>query len=349
MFFASDNTGPVAPKVMTAIVNANQGYATAYGNDQIMDRVRDKIRDVFEAPDAAVFLVGTGTAANALALACHINPWQSVFCHRDAHVEVDECGAPEFFTNGAKLVPLSGGSAKIDPESLRAALVTVDDTDPHVVQRGILTITQLTERGTAYSLEEIRTLTQLAKSYNMPCHLDGARFTNALVSLGCTPAEMTWKSGIDAVSFGGTKNGLMGVEAVVLFNPDKAWEFELRRKRAAQLFSKHRYLSAQMEAYLTDDLWLDLARKSNAAAVKLEAAILSLPGGQLIHRRDGNMLFAGWSRKGHQNAKKAGVAYGLHFGQSLDGPDDEVLTARLVCNWATSDAEIADFVAAVTG
>lgn len=349
MHFGSDNTGPVAPQIMAAIKTANQGYAAAYGEDQIMDQVRARIRELFQAPDAAVYLVSTGTAANSLALATYIDPWQSVFCHRFAHVEVDECGAPEFFTSGAKLVPLAGENAKIDPDLLKAALAGVDDTDPHVVQRGILTLTQLTERGTAYSLAEIRELTGIARSYNMPCHLDGARFTNALVTLACSPAEMTWKSGIDVVSFGGSKNGLMGVEAVILFDPDKAWEFELRRKRSAQLVSKGRFLSAQMLAYLDDDLWLTLAGKANDAAEKLEAAILSLPGGKLDFPRQGNMLFAAWPRAGHRRAKAAGVEYSVHFGQSLEGPDDELLSARLVTNWATTDQDIKNFTKSVIG
>lgn len=347
MHFGSDNTGPVAPEIMTAINAANQGYASAYGEDQIMEQVQTKVRDIFEAPDAAVYLVTTGTAANSLSLATHIDPWQSVFCHRFAHVEIDECGAPEFYTGGAKLVPLAGDNAKIDPGLLRASLASVDGTDPHVVQRGILTLTQLTERGTAYSLSEIRELTQIAKSYNMPCHLDGARFTNAMIAIGCTPAEMTWKSGIDVVSFGGSKNGLMGVEAVILFDPAKAWEFELRRKRAAQLVSKGRYLSAQMLAYLTDDLWLDLADKANRAAEKLEKAILSLPDGKLDFPRQGNMIFAAWPRAAHRRAKAAGVEYSIHFGQPLEGPDDDLLSARLVTNWATTEQDIKNFVNAV--
>ena len=349
MHFGSDNTGPVAPEILAALTAANQGYATPYGDDLIMDGVREKIRDIFEAPNAAIYLVATGTAANSLALATYIDPWQSVFCHQFAHVEIDECGAPEFFTGGAKLVPLGGANAKIDPGKLRAALARVDDSDPHVVQRGILTLSQLTERGTAYEVAEIRELTEIAKSYGMPCHMDGARFANALVELDCTPAEMTWKSGIDVLSFGGTKNGLMGVEAVVMFDPEKAWEFELRRKRAGHLISKHRYLSAQMAAYLTDNLWLTLARKANEAAGKLEAAILSLPGGSLNFERNGNILFASWPRAGHRRAQAAGANYDFHYGQSVEGPDKEILGARLVTNWSSTDQQIADFVTAING
>jgi len=345
MFFASDNSGPVAPQVMTALNEANEGYAMPYGNDPIMDRVRSLVCDLFDAPEAAVYLVATGTAANSLALATYANPWDAVFCHREAHIEEDECGAPEFYTGGAKLALLDGPSAKIDPEGLRATMTATAAKGVHGVQRGPLSITQTTELGTIYTLDEIRELTGIAKSFGSACHMDGARFANALVTLGYTPAEMTWKSGIDILSFGGTKNGLMGVEAVVIFDPEKAWEFELRRKRGAHLFSKHRYLSAQMEAYLTDGLWLDLAAKANAAAQKLEAGILALPGGKLLHKRQANVLFAGWSRAGHRRAHDAGAAYYLWpFGQSLEGADDEVLTARLVCNWATSDDNIETFL-----
>jgi threonine aldolase len=349
MHFASDNTAPVAPEIMAALNDANKGYATSYGDDQIMDRVRAQIRDLFEAPNAAVYLVATGTAANALSLATQINPWQAVFCHRLSHAEVDECGAPEFFTNGAKLVVLDGENAKITPDNLCAAVNGIDATDPHVIQRGVLTITQLTERGTAYSLDEIRALTAIARDNDMPSHLDGARFANALVHLGCTPSEMTWKSGIDVVSFGGTKNGLMGVEAVILFDPDHAWEFELRRKRGAHLLSKHRYLSAQMEAYLQGNLWLELANRANDAAARLEKSLLELPDTTLEFPRHGNMVFARWPRAAHRRAQAAGAEYGPYFGQSLDGPEDELLGARMVTNWATSQRDIDGFIAALKG
>lgn len=349
MFFASDNSGPVPPQVMDALAHANTGYAVPYGDDALMQGVRSSIRQIFEAPEAAVYLVATGTAANSLALATYIDPWQSVFCHKHSHIEADECGGPEFYTGGAKLVTLGGDHAKIDPVKFAAGLARVDQTDPHVVQRGILSLTQLNEFGGAYSLAEIRALTGLAKGWDMPCHMDGARFTNALVSLGCSPAEMTWKSGIDVVSFGGTKNGLMGVEAVVMFDPKRAWEFELRRKRGAHLFSKHRYLSAQMAAYLTDDLWLDLARKANAAGVKLRDAVDSIPMAKIDHPVDANMIFASWPREGHRRAKAADAAYSIGYGQSLEGANTDLLSARLVTNWATTDADIEQFQAAVLG
>jgi len=268
MFFASDNAGPAHPKVMEALMAANEGYAMGYGADPIMDDVRAKMRDVFEAPDAMVHLAATGTAANVLILGTITNPWDTVFCTPMSHINVDECNAPEFYT-GAKLTLVDAVDAKMTPDALERAILAEGNRGVHGPQRGPVSITQVTERGTVYSLEEIRALTDVAKAYGLQTHLDGARFTNALVALGCTPAEMSWKAGIDAVSFGGTKNGVLGAEACILFDPTKTMEFELRRKRGAHLFSKHRYLSAQMQAYLADDLWLDLAGRANNSAARL--------------------------------------------------------------------------------
>ena len=345
MWFTSDNAGPVAPEVFEAMSRANEIYSSSYGADPIMDRVRDRIREVFEAPDAAVYLVATGTAANSLALASMVQPWQTVYCHRHAHIQEDECGAPEFFTGGSKLVLLDGKDAKIDMASFQQAVANTGQVGVHNVQKGALSITTATENGAVYTVKEITALCDAAKANDIPVHLDGARFANALVSLGCTPAEMTWKAGVEAVSFGGTKNGLMGVEAVILFNPDRAWEFELRRKRGGHLISKHRYLSAQMEAYLTDDLWLKLAKRSNEVADKLSKGILALPGATLLHPTDANIVFAGWRRSGHRAVQKAGAHYYFWpFDQTLEGDDDEILTARLVCNWATTDEDVDNFL-----
>ena len=345
MFFTSDNGGPAAPEIIDAIQRANSGNAMPYGNDPIMDSVRQKIRDIFEAPDAAVYLVATGTAANSLALASMVQPWQTVFCHRHSHIEEDECGAPEFFSGGAKLTLLDGENAKISPESLKNALAFNAGNDVHHVQRGALSITSVNERAGVYTVNEIKALCDIAASNDIPVHMDGARFSNALVALGCSPAEMTWKAGIETLSFGGTKNGLMGVEAVVLFDPKRAWEFELRRKRAGHLFSKHRFLSAQMDSYLTDDLWLKLASKANHAAKRLASGILEIKGAGLTHPVDANIVFAHWPRKGHVAAHNAGAQYYIWpDGQSLDGPDDNTISARLVCNWASTDAEIDQFI-----
>jgi threonine aldolase len=350
MFFASDNTSGAAPEIITAVAAANDGYAMPYGNDPIMTRVRDKVRDIFEAPDAAVYLVATGTAANALSLAVLTQPWGAVFCHRNAHIEEDECGAPEFYTGGSKLILIDGDHARMTPEGLARAIGFTARAGVHNVQRGMVSITNATENGTIYGPEQVRALTDIARSNNLPVHMDGARFTNALVAAGCTPAELTCKAGIDVLSFGGTKNGCMGVEAVVIFDPAKAWEFELRRKRGGHLFSKHRYLSAQMDAYLTDNLWLRLARTANAAAKRLSENMLTIPSAALVHPTEANAVFAGWPRAGHRKAQDAGAAYYLWPGdQSLDGPGTVSLAARLVCSWSTTDADIDRFIGLIRG
>jgi threonine aldolase len=350
MHFASDNTSPVPPEIMAALTRANDGYAMPYGHDPIMAGVRARIREVFEAPEAAVYLVATGTAANALALACFCPPWGAVFCHRNAHVEEDECGAPEFYTGGSKLVLIDGDHARMTPDGLDRALRSTARAGVHNVQKGMLSLTNSTENGVVYSPAQIAALTALAKAERLPCHLDGARFTNALVSLGCSPAEMTWKAGIDVVSFGGTKNGLLGVEAVVIFDPAKAWEFELRRKRGGHLFSKHRYLSAQMDAYLEGDLWLRLARAANAAAARLSGGLVQVSGASLVHPTEANAVFAAFPRAAHKRAQGAGASYYLWPGdQSMEGPDDEALAARLVCSWSTTEADVDGFLAAVRG
>lgn len=341
MYFGSDNTGPVAPEVMDALARANEGYASSYGADQIMDRVRDKLRAVFEAPDAAVYLVATGTAANALSIATLAEPWQAIYAHHTAHVVVDECAGPEWFAGGAKMVPVAGDNGKIDPEALADIVGATGQGDVHAVQRGPLSLTQTNEMGTVYTLEELRALTAIAAANDMPVHMDGARFANALVSLGCTPAEMTWKSGVDVLSFGGTKNGLMGVEAVILFDPARAWEFELRRKKAGHLFSKHRFLSAQMEAYLTDDLWLRLARAANGSCGRLAQALSGLGHCDLVCPVDANMIFARLPRAIHRKALDAGAQYGIWpYNQTLEGPDGDMLSARFVCNWSTTQEDI---------
>ncbi|WP_164658318.1 low specificity L-threonine aldolase [Tropicibacter sp. Alg240-R139] len=341
MYFASDNSGPVHPQVLEALAQANEGYQMAYGADTLMNDVRDKIRGLFEAPGAAVYLVATGTAANSLALATLSEPWQTIFCSPAAHIHEDECNAPEFYS-GAKLT-LVPGSEKMTPQALRQSIAGEETRGVHGPQRGPVSITQVTERGTIYSLDELRALCAVAKDYKLPVHLDGARFTNALVALDCTPAEMTWKAGVDAVSFGGTKNGLMGVEAVVFFDESKAWEFELRRKRGAHLFSKHRYLSAQMDAYLNNDLWLTSARKANTNCARLTDG-LRAAGASFLHEPQANMIFASFPRAVHKALHNAGAVYHL-WGATLDGDDDEeMLACRLVCDWSISDEHIDAFL-----
>mgnify|MGYP001818076609 FL=1 len=347
MFFASDNAGRVHPQVMDALATANEGFAKPYGADPIMQDVRTRLREIFEAPEAAIYLVATGTAANSIALATIGQPWQTVFCSPVAHIQEDECNAPEFYSGGAKLT-LVGDRDKMSAQALNAAIGREETRGVHGAQRGPVSITQVTERGSVYTLDEIRALCDVAKSFDLPVHLDGARFANAQVALGCSAADMTWKAGVDVVSFGGTKNGLMGVEAVILFDPSKAWEFELRRKRGAHLFSKHRYLSAQMAAYLRDDLWLDSARAANANCARL-ANGLANAGAQLLYEQQANMIFADFPRAAHQRLHDAGAIYYVWEGQ-LDGNDpEELLTARLVCDWSITHDQIDRFVDILKG
>jgi len=341
MYFTSDNASGAAPEIIAALARANEGYARSYGADAIMDRLRDQIRATFQAPEAAVYLVATGTVANSLALSLYAQPWSAVFAHADAHIAQDECGAPEFYTNGAKLIAVPGDHGRMTPDTLGTALARVGTGGVHGVQRGIVSITNVTEAGTTYTPAEIAALTALAKSYNLPSHLDGARFANACVATGATAAEMTWQAGIDIVSFGGTKNGCLGVEAVVIFDPAKAWEFELRRKRGGHLFSKHRYLSAQMEAYLTDDLWLRLATHANAMGARLAKGIAALPDMHLQHPAPANMLFPEWPAGTHARLEAAGAAY-----YQMPAPQGRE-AARLVTSWSTTEADVDAFLNAL--
>ncbi|MDP3960633.1 MAG: beta-eliminating lyase-related protein [Pseudorhodobacter sp.] len=343
MFFASDNGAPVPPQVMAALVQANAGYAMSYGADPITAQVRDRIRHLFEAPQAAVHLVATGTAANALALATICPPWGAVFCHRHAHIEEDECGAPEFFSAGAKLALVDGAHGKMTPDSLAEVLARTGTGGVHGVQRGALSLTNVTEAGTVYTPSEVAALTALARAHGLPCHMDGARFANALVATGASPAALTWQAGIDILSLGGTKNGLLGVEAVVIFDPARAWEFELRRKRAGHLASKHRYLAAQIAAYLEDGLWLRLAAQSNAMAARLAAGIAALPDVSLTHPVEANIVFAQWPAGGHARLKATGAVY--YPGPAAPGRE----AARLVASWCTSAAEVDQFLSALAG
>lgn len=350
MNFASDNTSGAAPQIIDALIEANRGHATSYGDCALTLGVTETLREIFEAPQAAVYLVATGTAANALSCAVLTPPWGAIFCHRNAHIEEDECGAPEFYTGGSKLVLVDGAHAKMTPDALRREISHTARAGVHNVQRGMVSITNATEAGTIYSVSEVRALADVARGFGLPVHMDGARFANALVAAGCTPAEMTWKAGVDVLSFGGTKNGCMGVEAVILFNPDRAWEFELRRKRAGHLFSKHRYLAAQMEAYLRDDLWLKLARHANDAAARLSEGILAVAGASLVHPTEANAVFARFPRGAHRDAMGKGAHYYLWpFDQPLEGDADEPLAARLVCSWCTAQDEIDAFLDSLRG
>ena len=344
MRFASDNSGPVHPCVMEALAAANQDWALPYGEDDVTGRAIALVRDTFEVPDAAVYFVATGTAANAIALATLTQPYDTLFCTTQAHIEEDECNAPEFYSGGAKLTLIESHDARMDPQALSAAIEKLGSL--HGPQPGAVSITQVTERGTLYTLDQIAQIARIAKGAHLPLHLDGARFANACSALGCSAAEMSWKAGVDVVSFGGTKNGLMGVEAVVFFNPDHARAFELRRKRGGHLFSKGRYLGAQMEAYLSDNLWLDLAARSNGAAAKLITGLKAIERVRFDHPPEANMLFVSFPRADHQKLHAAGAQYACFA--ALDGPRDELVGARLVCDWSMPDHHIETFLAQFT-
>ncbi len=349
MFFASDNTGPAHPRVIEALTRANEGHAMPYGDDAIMKALAARIREVFEAPEAVVHMVTTGTAANSLILATLATPWQTVFCTPEAHIHEDECNAPEFFTGGAKLTLVPGLNAKMQPDALHRAIEAEETRGVHGPQRGPVSITNITERGTIYSPDEQKALADTARRYDLPVHLDGARLANAIARLNCTPAEITWKSGIDAVSLGGTKNGLLGAEAVIFFDPANSWEFELRRKRAGHLPSKNRYLAVQMLAHLENGLWLECARQANSAAARLARGLKQITDVSLLFEPEANMIFAKFPRATHQRLHAAGAQYYVWEG-SLEGEDpQEMLTARLVCDWSVRDEDITRFLTLAQG
>lgn len=343
MNFSSDNAGPVHPKVMAALDAANTGYALPYGNDPLTDAAVAMVRETFAAPGAEVLFVGNGTVANALLLSALSRPWETVFCAPHAHIHEDECAAPEFFGHGLKLTPVAGATDKIRANALSEILDHAASGSIHSVAPGPVSLTQATERGTVYSLSELREITSIAHAHGLPVHMDGARFANALATLGCSPAELTHLAGVDALSLGGTKNGLMGVEAMVVFDPDRAPGLARLRKRGGQLFSKNRYLAAQMLAYLTGGLWQETATQANLAARALADGLRS-QGAEILFPVEANIVFAAWPRATHRRLIAAGAQYHL-WDDSLDGDDpEERLTARLVCDWSNTRADRETFL-----
>ena len=325
MNFASDNTAPVAPAILDAIVKANEGFALGYGNDDWTAGVERRLAEVFER-EVAVFLVPTGTAANALALAQVTPPWGVVFCHAESHIATDECGAPEFFGGGLKLAGLPGGDGKIAPQTLQAALAGYGGHRPHQMVAAALSLTQASEAGTIYRIDEIARLSEIAHARSLAVHMDGARFANALVRLNTTPAQMTWQSGIDVLSFGATKGGAMAAEAVVVFDPARAAFFGERRKRAGHLLSKHRFIAAQMAAYLAGDCWLALARHANAMADRLAQGLKSV-GLAPVWPVEANLIFVALPRALDSKLKAAGANYYVRPSENLGLGADRVLVA----------------------
>ena len=345
MNFASDNTAGVAPAILAAIARAGEGYAIGYGDDAVTRRVEQRLAQVFER-EMAAFLVPTGTAANALALAHLAPPWGAVLCHPESHIAVDECGASEFFGGGVKLIGLPGEGCKIAPETLQAALARGPWGGPHHVTAAALSLSQATEGGTIYRPQEIKALADIAHGRGLAVHMDGARFANALVRTNASPSELTWKAGVDVLSFGATKGGALAAEAVIFFDPSRAAGMPERRKRGGHLLSKHRFLAAQIEAYLADDLWLDLARHANRMADRL-AAGLAAHGIKPVWPVEANEVFVPLDAKTDQRLKGAGATYYPWSSGSLPAaaviaPGEIVV--RLVTSFATTEADVDTFV-----
>ncbi len=347
MNFSSDNASGASPSVLAAIVAANEGTAAPYGADDWTLRAEAALSERFER-DCAVFLTATGTAANALALAALCPPWGAIFCHQDAHIANDECGAPEFFSAGAKLVGLPGARGKIDAATFAAALRAYPRGVVKQAQPAVLSLTQATESGTLYSIAEIEALCAMAHAAGIATHMDGARFANALVALEASPARMTWRAGLDALSFGATKNGTLCCEAVVFFDRAKAADFLFRRKRAGHTLSKGRFLGAQMLAYLDDDRWLSCARHANAMAQRLAEGLAGARGARVPHGCEANEVFVILPKRVDTALRAAGARYYDWGARGLDGVDrlgvDE-MQARLVASFATTPDEVDCFVA----
>ncbi|MBZ9677523.1 threonine aldolase family protein [Mesorhizobium sp. ES1-1] len=344
MFFASDNWAGAHPDIVAGLSAASGGFSTAYGDGALDQAIYRRFNEIFER-EVAVFFVATGTAANALSLTTFNKPGGISFCHRESHVIEDECGAPEYFSGGSRLHAIDGPLGKIDPHHLEE---TMERFAPEIVHWGrpmAVSITQSTEVGTIYGLDEIETISTIAKNHSVPVHMDGARFANALVALDTTPAEMTWKRGVDILSFGGTKNGCWCAEAIVLFDLDRARELAFLRKRAAQLLSKSRFVAAQFEAYFKDGLWLDTARHANAMAARLAAAIEDSASAKLAWLPQANEVFAIIKKTEADRLQAAGAAfYDWHRPHSFDGHvgEDELLY-RFVTSFATTPDEVDRF------
>lgn len=341
MFFASDNWAGAHPKIAAGLAANTSGYSTAYGDSDLDRAVYERFSEIFER-EVAVFFVATGTAANSLSLAAYNKPGGISLCHRESHVVEDECGAPEFFMGGSRLLPIDGPLGRIDAGKLEKALTRLAPEVVHTGRPAAITITQSTEGGTVYSLDAISEISALARRHGLPLHMDGARFANALVSLDTTPAEMTWKRGVDILSFGGTKNGCWCAEAVVLFDLDKARELAFLRKRAAQLFSKSRFIAAQFDAYFKDGLWLETARHANAMAAGLAAAMENSPSARLAWQPQANEVFAVINKAKAEKMLAAGAAfYDWHTPAGFNGTvaEGEGLY-RFVTSFATTQADV---------
>ena len=350
MNFASDNGAGVATPILDAILASSRLNLPAYGADDFTARAEARLSEIFERK-ASVFLVATGTAANALSLAALTAPWQAVFCHEEAHVIDDECGAPEFFTAGAKVVGVPGRDGKIQPAALAETLARYPRGQAKTSQPGALSLSQATESGTSYKPDEIAALAAIARAAGMGVHMDGARFANVVAATNASPAELTWRAGVDVLSLGATKDGALACEAVIVFDPDKAAAIPYQRKRAGQTLSKGRFLGAQMEAWLAGDLWLELARRANSAARRLAEGLAAAPGLRLAFPVEVNEVFvvapdatlARWRAAGAKfhdwSTRSARPDLAPRAGETM---------ARLVTSFETGEAEI-DALLALAG
>lgn len=335
MHFTSDNTATVSPEILAALSEANAGPTMPYDGDPWSNRLNEAFSAFFDT-EVTAFAVTSGTAANALALSCMTPPFGAVVCHREAHINVDECGAPEFYTGGAKLLLADGFGAKIAPESFAAVLAGMRIGDVHQVQPRVLSLTQATELGCVYTPAEVATLAQAARSRGMGVHMDGARFANALAHLNCHPADITWKAGVDVLCFGATKNGALAAEAVVFFNRDMAAEFPFRRKRGGHLLCKGRYISAQLLAYLETGLWRRNAERANRLAQKIAAALPE----RLLYPVQANEVFLEVGLQGAHQLRAQGFEF-YDWGAEGSGQ------IRLVVSWDQIEIEVQALAAAL--
>jgi len=332
--FASDNTAPAHPKVMQALADANSGNMPAYGNDPITEQLQEAFRMTFGAPEARIFPVFNGSACNGLALARMIRPYESIIAHRQSHINNDECGLPEFFTGG-KIVGLESANGKLSVAAIGDLVERTLEHAPHTSRPKVISLTQSTELGTVYTLDELAALTAFARKHGLYVHMDGARIANAVASLGCDPAEAV--AGVDILSFGGTKNGAMLAEAAVILNPALAEDFAYVHKRGGQLPSKARYVSAQLLALLEDGLWLDLGRHANAQAKALRDGLIDRPGVGLLYPVEANELFVTLPKATAERLFTKGHRF---YPWPNSGPD----AYRLVTSFATTDADVAAFL-----
>jgi len=332
--FASDNYSGVCPEAWAAMAEANAGHVTSYGDDPWTQLATDRIRDIFET-DCEVFFVFNGTSANSLSLASLCQSFNSILCHELAHIETAECGAPEFFANGSKLLLLQGADGKVDPAEIERAVK--QRTDIHYPKPRALSLTQATEVGTVYSPAEIKTLAEAAKRSGLRVQMDGARFANAVAALGVAPADVTWRAGVDVLCFGGTKNGIAIGEAVVFFDRELARDFDYRCKQGGQLASKMRFLSAPWLGMLQDGAWLRHARHANGMAGRLAAGLEKIPGVKISFPVQSNGVFAILPKAAEQKLHERG----WHFYTGVITPAE----SRLMCSWDTTPADVDAFVA----